>query len=282
MTGTKDGHATVSRTSAATGAVTLKTLQAATPTISGAVAVGWTLTAKPGTWTGGTTLSYQWLADGTAIARATGSTFMPTAAQVGKRISVRVAGAKADHASITATSAATAKVLSAGKVTITGTASVGARLTAKPGTWTGGTKLSYQWLADGKAIARATGATFTLTKAQAGKRISVRVTGAKAGHATIAVTSAQTAKVLTAGKVTIAGTAKVKAKLTARPGTWTVGTTLTYQWYANGAAITGATKSTFTVAAAQAGKRITVRVTGSRSGFATVAATSGQTAAVKR
>lgn len=76
----------------------------------------------------------------------------------------------------------------------------------------------------------------------------------------------------------ISGTAKVGSTLTASPGGWTPGTTFTYQWFADGAALTGG--STLALTAAQQGKRITVRVTGSKPGFVPVSTTSAATAPV--
>ena len=63
------------------------------------------------------------------------------------------------------------------------------------GVWTRGTTLSYAWYANGKAIKHATAKRLTLTKAQKGKRITVKVTGKQAGYTTASKTSARTAKV---------------------------------------------------------------------------------------
>ncbi len=82
-------------------------------------------------------------------------------------------------------------------------------------------------------------------------------------------------------KPTVTGTAKVGSTLTASRGTWNpTGATLAYQWRADGAAIVGATGTTLKPALAQVGKRITVQVTASYPGYASVAALSATTAAV--
>lgn len=82
-------------------------------------------------------------------------------------------------------------------------------------------------------------------------------------------------------KPSVSGTPKVGVKLTARAGTWTPsGAAYKYQWLANGAAISGATASTYTPAAAVQGKKLSVKVTASKTGFAAKSATSNQTAAV--
>ena len=80
--------------------------------------------------------------------------------------------------------------------------------------------------------------------------------------------SAATAKVLTAGTPAVSGIARVGSTLTASAGTWTASTVFTYRWYADGVAIAGATKSTFVLTSAQDSKAISVRVTGTKSGYA--------------
>ncbi|MFT4082357.1 MAG: hypothetical protein QM638_07200 [Nocardioides sp.] len=170
----------------------------AKPTVTGTAKVGKKLTAKPGSWTSGTTLAYQWKRNGTAIKGATKATYTAVAADAGKKITVTVTGAASGYASASATSAAkkVAKgTLSGTKPKVKGKAKVGKKLVAKHGTWTTGTKLTYQWLANGKKIKGATKAKLKLTKKLSGKRISVKVTGTKTGYTTLAKTSATTAKV---------------------------------------------------------------------------------------
>lgn len=70
------------------------------------------------------------------------------------------------------------------------------------------------------------------------------------------------------GTPTVTGTATIGQTLTASAGSWGPGTvTLAYQWYRDSAAISGATKNSYTVTADDAGAEITVRVTGSRSPY---------------
>jgi hypothetical protein len=282
VTASKSTYATTSRISA----VSARVATAATPTISGTPAVGSTLTANRGTWTSGTTFTYAWYANGTYISGSVGathSTFMPTTAQKGKRISVKVTGVKSGYATVAKTSASTALVALTAVPTISGTRAVGSTLTANHGTWTTGTSFSYAWYANGVSITGASGPThptFTLTTAQTGKTISVKVTGTLSGYPTIAKVSGATAKVALTATPTISGTVKVGSTLTAHPGTWTTGTAFTYRWYASGTAITGATRSTFVPASAQRGKTIAVLVTGTKAGYATVSRKSVSTPAV--
>jgi hypothetical protein len=68
-------------------------------------------------------------------------------------------------------------------------------LTAKTGSWTPGTSFSYRWYANGASISGATGATLAVSAGMAGKRISVMVTGTKAGYLTASKTSSATAAI---------------------------------------------------------------------------------------
>lgn len=80
---------------------------------------------------------------------------------------------------------------------------------------------------------------------------------------------------------TISGLAQVGQVLTVAPGTWAPApVALTYQWYAGGVTIPGATSSTYLVDAADVGLVITVQVTGSKTGYTSVSKTSSPTAAV--
>lgn len=59
---------------------------------------------------------------------------------------------------------------------------------------------------------------------------------------------------------TITGTATVGQTLTRTTGTWSGSPTYVTQWYADGVAIAGATGATYVLKAAQADKRINVKV----------------------
>ncbi|NKX53056.1 S8 family serine peptidase [Arthrobacter mobilis] len=288
VTGSQDGYAPASATSAATVPVAAGTLQTSAPTISGTVKVGYTLTAAPGTWTAGTTLAYQWYRSGSAVLGATGPKYALTAADAGKTITVRVTGTKAGYTAASRVSAGTPAVapgtLQTSAPTISGTVKVGYTLTAAPGTWTSGTSLKYQWYRSGTAITGATAKSYQLTGTDAGKLIKVRVTGSLAGYTTAFRDSANTPAVapgtLQSSVPTISGTAQVGQTLTASKGTWSWGTSFAYQWLRNGTPVAGATASTYKPSAADVGARLAVRVTGTRTGYTPVARTSAATAAV--
>lgn len=268
------------------------TLVADTPTITGTAAVGSTLTARPGQWSpSDVAFTYQWLADGSQVANGPSSSYVLSAAEVGKRISVRVTGSLTGYGPASATSAQTSAVqagkLSAGAPSISGTAQVGQKLTANAGSWGPvPVSLAHQWNRNGTAISGATSAAYTAVAADMGARITVTVTGTKTGYTRESRTSAATGPVaglkLTATPApTIAGTVKVGSTLTASPGTWAPGTvSFAYQWLRGGVAIAGATNAKYVLVGEDAGKTISVTVTGAQSGYTPVAKTSTATAKV--
>lgn len=82
--------------------------------------------------------------------------------------------------------------MTASTPTIAGKLAVGSTLTAQPGTWgPGAMKFSYQWKRNGSAISKATGASYKLTKDDAGRSITVTVTGSREGVGTASRTSAK-------------------------------------------------------------------------------------------
>ena len=88
VTATKTGYVTLTRMSTATSPVP-RLLTASTPTITGKVKVGSTLTAQPGTWSPSVRFSYQWFRGSRAIKGATKSTYRVPASDVGARLAVR-------------------------------------------------------------------------------------------------------------------------------------------------------------------------------------------------
>ncbi|MGW9117175.1 hypothetical protein ACWGRV_11090 [Streptomyces sp. NPDC055663] len=267
----------------------------APPAIGTTARVGDRLTASTGTWAPDpASYTYQWNADGKPVTGATASTYTVPASLLGKKLTVTVTARRTGTADVPATSAAlTVAKGAAPRATtapkITGTVKVGAKLTTTNGSWTpAATSYGYQWKADGKAIKGATASTYTVPASLLGKYLTITVTAHRTGHTDGSVTPASV-KVAKGSapkatkQPTISGTVKVGRTLKAAHGTWTpTPTSYGYQWYANGKAISGATKSSLTLKSAQRGKKITVKVTARRTGHASGTATSKATKAVAR
>jgi Domain of unknown function DUF11 len=163
----------------------------------------------------------------------------------------------------------------------------GETLTASPGTWSPApTSTTYQWRrCDSPSgvfcanIVGATASTYDLVAADAGKRIRVKVTVIAASPAgTTSAVSDATFEVVPFPPVNltvpvVTGTKQVAQTLTGTTGTWSsyaaTPTTFTYQWercvFTCGV-IPGATSSTYTLAAADAGATIMLEVTAHSTG----------------
>ncbi|GAA4362824.1 S8 family serine peptidase [Paeniglutamicibacter cryotolerans] len=156
---------------------------------------------------------------------------------------------------------------------ISGTSRVGRVLSASTNAWgPAPVALAYRWYRAGNPIPLATASTYALLPADAGKAITVAVTGSKKGYSSLRKTSAPTTAVAR-GKLRtqiprVDGTARVASKLTAVPGAWgSTPVTLSYRWYRSGKPITGATKKTYTLVGADAGKSLKLAVTGIKDGY---------------
>jgi hypothetical protein len=190
------------------------------PTISGTAAVGSTLTANPGTWSGSSpiTFQYQWLVcDGNGnachnVSGATAQTYQAKSSDAGNTLRVHVIASNGDGSS-SATSNPTAKVggtaangpVASSPPTVAGAAPVATTLTANPGTWTGAAPIAfkYQWLVcDGNGnachdLSGATAQTYEVKSGDVGNTIRVNVTATNSAGSTSSA-SAPTAKIGTA------------------------------------------------------------------------------------
>ena len=162
----------------------------------------------------------------------------------------------AGSSSYSFTTAAIVNSAPTGAVTITGTATQGQTLTATNTLADADTlgTISYQWMAGGVDIANATSSTLVLAEAQVGKVITT-VASYTDGHGTAeSVNSAATAAVvnvndLPTGIVTIIGTVAQGQTLTAvntLADADSLGT-ISYQWQADGIAISAANSDSFVV-----------------------------------
>jgi hypothetical protein len=95
---------------------------------------------------------------------------------------------------IAMTAGASVPFTTAPKPTISGKPVKGKTLTAKTGTWVPNpAKFTYRWYRGTKPISGATSKTYTLRKADVGKRIKVKVKASLAGYVTTTRTSSKTA-----------------------------------------------------------------------------------------
>lgn len=234
-------------------------------------------------------VEYQWFREQTAIPGAIEAYYRVTAADLGKRLRVRVRASRDGYVTRTVYSNYTVEAergifWSAPRPKIAGTMKTGAKLTVTvPVREPAATKVSYQWYRNSTKISGATKRTYTLTATDRGKRISVRVTYKAPGISTDQVFSKKTAKVV-AGPVRsvtpkITGNAVAGQELRVQVGTWGPGkVTMSYQWRRDGKAIKGATSRSYRVTAKDGGHEISVAVKGSSKGYKTVTKVSARVA----
>ena len=272
------------------------TVTVSSVTISGTPRVGAVLSASYAANYTGTTATYKWLRDGTAIKGATSSSYRLTSTDYNTKISVTATVAKSGITKKAAKTSAAVKI--AGGLldftttpAVVGVPQVGTTLgveRAASGVDNGiaASSYTYQWLREGVVIAGATKSTYKPVFADLNKALSVQVVAKLAGHRQLAVTSAAAddviAGVFTTTTPTISGTVKVGKTLTAKPGTWNGAPSFKYAWYADGELVQFSSSSTLALTWEHEGAVITVAVTGAQQGYVkAVSATSAGTTTVK-
>lgn len=313
VTGSRAGYnpATLFKVSSA---AILAPMSAPTPTISvsggGVAAVGKTLTATPGSWSPSPTLTYVWKRGTETISGATTATYTLTATDEGKAITVTVTGTLATYVQTSKTSVATDPVVkgsftTAPTPTISGNSYVSQALTGSAtATWSPApTSYTYQWYRGDSPIGSPTTSTlttssYTVTSADLGQQISLKVTAKRAGYNDTPMTSVATAAVtrgLIASPPTptlsvttpFAGTVKAGNTLTVADGAAPAGATAKgYQWvratsstgvYSN---IPNATAKSYTLTGTDTGKFIKATVIWSKAEYTDTPALSAATTVV--
>lgn len=227
------------------------------------------------------TVSYEWLVGG--VLKSTNTTYTVDANDVGKTIQLRVTGTGSYKGTVTsaATNAVVSNTVLTGVTLNTIAPVVGDVMTATLNP--AGASVIYAWKVGGYQVSNA--ATYTVTANDVGKQIELIVTGTGvySGTQSSGLTAAVSASRAIADVVirndsnpTVGAAPSVGDKLTAVPSP--AQATVTYQWNRDGAAISGATSASYTVAAEDEGHKLSVTVTGT--GSYTGTDTSSQTATV--
>lgn len=271
------------------------------PSISGSASPGSTLSANAGTWTGAApiTFGYQWLrcdsggGGCSALGNASKQTYTIGSSDVGRTLrvlvtatnSVGVASLLSAQTSVVSTPTGP---VNTSPPTISGSARQGELLTVVRGTWTGAPPITitYQWLRCDTAgnncssIQNANSTTYRLTVSDVNRTLKVAATASNGvGRSTVISGRTPTVQPSIPRNTllpTITGTARQGSTLLANPGSWNSYTpvTFSYQWTrcnASGQACVpipgqiGTAKRTYTLAAADVGRRVFVQVKASNS-----------------
>lgn len=187
------------------------------PWINGTPAFGDSISVEPGSYDvepDGAT--YQWNVGGSPVDGATGIVYWPTAADVGKTITVTETAYKGGWASASATSEPSDAVepmlfgLSP-STKFSGAVRVGKTVSVRAfGAEPAAERFTYQWTRGGAAIAGARGTSYRPTNADLGRTLGLTVTAHKAGYQPISSKPVVGRVVVGAAKLRVSVPSKVK------------------------------------------------------------------------
>jgi sugar lactone lactonase YvrE len=190
--------------------------------------------------------TYQWYRGADPISGAVSAEYTVVQADVGKKLKITVSKG---GAAVAVRETAEVQAEAPPELTIAGTVKLGQVLTVSvnpAGAYT------YAWYRGADAISGAVSASYTITAADIGMKLKAEV---RKGGA--AVAAKETAEV-PAAAVTMSGDVKLGAALTA--GVDPASTAYTYQWFRGADTISGAVSASYTITAADIGKRVKVTV----------------------
>jgi len=168
--------------------------------------------------------------------------------------------------------------LPVGEMELGGLAKVNQQLKFEPTNWLPEVSFDYQWLRDGNPIVGATSNSYSLTRDDYMKKVSLRVNASKPGYLDVTTESGEI--VIGPGSLGLAdspmikGASAIGAALSLDNGSWDSGVSFAYQWLRDGVAIPAATSSSYTLQASDYLKKISVAVTGSKEGYVSETKTS--------
>ncbi|MBI2244177.1 MAG: Ig-like domain repeat protein [Nocardioides sp.] len=266
------------------------------PVIGGTGAVGapLSLTTMP-TWNVAESLvttSVQWFNGTGAITGATGSDYVPTAADAGGVVLAVVTGTVLGLLPVPVSSNAIPIPLGGGAgdpgdpgtdlltlvsgLGLPATAEVGQLIALTDPVWSlPGVTTTYQWLRDGAPIPGADDQYYVPGLEDAGHAISAKVTGTLVGipgvtvlTEALAIPLVSSPQVSPASDVAIKGTPKIGTQLTLTGPTWDPSDAASrYQWLRDESPIAGATTARYTLTPLDLGHAVSVKETGHKDGY---------------
>ncbi|CAN5415776.1 hypothetical protein BH09ACT4_BH09ACT4_11120 [soil metagenome] len=254
---------------------------------SGMAQVGDTITAFMGEDWAADSFTFQWKNNGVNIGGATGASYVLTGAELGGTITVTVTGKITGKPDVSVASLGYGPI-GVGKMSISGGVSIGGSLvigeiltansthTATDINGPIASTTSFQWYRNGTAIAGATGSLYFSQSADYQQKITVKAVVGASGYTS--VVSSASASVTPKVKGTFGNGGSTPA-LTGPSGglllgltsalsdTYPVATSMSYQWYRGGVAVSGRTGTTYQLGSADFEKVISVKVTYKKSAY---------------
>jgi hypothetical protein len=275
VTGVPQGSILSKAVEVAAGLIT----KAPAPSIKGKAAVGNTLTATTKAWIDGAELTYQWYRDGSAVDGATGETYELTPADFEATMTVGITGTLEAYEPLEKVSNGVTVVAGVLKYSekpgISGDFVTGGTVTVNAGTWMDSASVSIVWSRNGEEFATtaADENTYVLTaedyKTRLSAEIKVTAEGYKDASFKIKGRSVKIGTLTEVPMPTISGDATIDGVLEVDPGMYPDGAEFKFVWKRNGRVISGATESTYTLTARDAGIMVSVKVIATVPGYKT-------------
>jgi hypothetical protein len=246
-------------------------------------------------------IDYQWTIDGVVIPGAVSRTYLPQPSDYGKQLRVIASVAGGADGYLPSNGTSNAQTVRSGQFDVGGTIisgapRVGSTLTATSVGWgVPGVHVRYEWFSSkDELMILSTSNSYTVRPSDLGQVIYGLSQASLAHYATFdgwigdAVGPIGPGRFATAPTVTITGSASVGSALTAHHTSASPSTAVSYryQWYSQSSAsatpvaISRATGMNYTIPASQGGRILSVRVTASKSAYASSVGTSAETPTV--
>ncbi len=259
--------------------VSLVPVETAPPLISGSPEQGQTVSCSNGSWANSpTSYSYSWQRDGSSISSAAGSSYTLTSADVNAAITCTVVAHNGAGDSAPAISPPIVPVslplpltpVETAPPTISGSPEQGQTVSCSNGSWSNSpTSYAYSWQRDGSSISGAIGSTYQLVAADVNHAVTCMVVAHNgAGDSAPAISPPIVPVALPIPLVpvetappTISGSPEQDQTVSCSTGRWAQSpTSFAYSWQRNGAAISGAVDSNYTLTNADVNHAVTCTV----------------------
>ena len=262
VTGQKTGYQSASVSSSSVRAISNQPPIEPVPYIVGSNIAGSTLKAHPGHWGDGYFISFRWLRDGQAIPGAVSQTYVPNFYDRGTQLSVEVTGKIPNTAPVSYRSKAVQISGSILKSALSGKFQLGGRIWANISGRSRKFDYSFQWFRNGNLIEGENSRSLVLGVMDVDKNISVRVC-ATVGYIPIDCAEATSPSQIKPGQlktipvlIVTSGT----STLVLRVGAGLPADNVYYEWFRDGALISGANQNSYQLRPGDTGHNFSAKI----------------------
>jgi len=246
------------------------------PKFTGRPIIGQTLKATTGTWPKDSKLCNFWYSNGSVLGRAGDTAYTLNSSDTGNYVQYIVVATEKDGSLFVRYSnpvliqkksfATTSKAPS-----ISGSTSLGGKLTGVNPKWETGTSFTSQWLRQGNLIVGATKSSFTITEGDLGNVLTLKVCGAKKDYETKCLSASKSiplGQITPAPKVSLnSKTSQVGDVVSLNTGVWPSGVTLSFAWSRDSLPINNQASDAYTISVLDRGHTLSASITATKPGY---------------